>query len=737
MPAIRHRVFALCSVLILAGPVRADESPVKPEPTKSVADIAESARKSLVVVLHTGRDGKQSGLGTGFVVAKDGLIATNLHVIGEGRPIAVQFPDGKRHEVTAVHASDRKLDLAVVRIAAKDLVPLELADSALLKPGQAIVALGHPRGLKYSVVSGVLSGQRDVEGMSMLQLAIPIEPGNSGGPVLDMRGRVQGIVTMKSLVTPNLGFAVPSNALKPLLAKPNPVPMSRWLTIGRLDKSEWHTVFGGGWRQRAGRIIADGPGTGFGGRTLCLAQQPLPKAPFEVAVTVKLDNEAGAAGLIFASDGKYKHYGFYPSGGRLRLTLFSGADVFSWKILKEFPSTHYQPGQWNTIKVRIDNHKLLCYVNDHLEVEQEETTLSRGAVGLAKFRDTIAEFKDFGVAPRIRSSRPSNEVIARLTKTIEAISFKQPLAPKVVDSLVPDGPVGMTLLRQRAQQLEQQAAQLRKLAQAVHQQKCLNDLAAVVGRPEKDLDLLGAALLIARLDNEDLEVGSYQKEVERMARDVAASLPKDADEAGKVKALNKFMFQERGFHGSRFEYYTRANSYLNEVIEDREGLPITLCVLYMEIARRLKLTVVGVPLPGHFVARHEPVKGPGQLIDVYDGGTFLSDKDAEQIVRKFTGKALKKEQLVAATKKQILVRMLHNLMNVAQDEQDRDGVLRYLDGILTIQPDTAAERWARAVFRFQAGQRDGARSDCDWLLDHSPEGVPLERVRELRELLNR
>jgi serine protease Do len=735
MPVSRHWSLALGSMLILAMPLHADEPSNKGEPAKSVADIAEAARKSLVVVLHTGRDGKQNGLGTGFVVAKDGLIATNLHVIGEGRPIAVQFPDGKVHKVTAVHASDRKLDLAVVRIDARDLVPLELGDSGTLKPGQPIVALGHPRGLKYSVVSGVLSGQRDLEGMSMLQLAIPIETGNSGGPVLDMRGRVHGIVTMKALVTPNLGFAVPSNALKPLLAKPNSVPMSRWLTIGRLDKSEWQTVFGGGWRQRAGRIIADGTGSGFGGRTLCLAQQPLLKVPFEVAVTVKLDNESGAAGLVFASDGKDKHYGFYPSGGRLRLTLFNGPDVFSWKILKEFPSTHYQPGQWNTIKVRVENHKFQCYVNEHLEVEQEETSLTGGAVGLAKFRDTIAEFKDFAVAARIRSSKPADEVIARLTKTIEAISFKQPISSKVVDSLVPDGPTGMALLRQRALQLEQQATQLRKLAQAVHHQKTLADLARAVEPQEKELDLLRAALLIAKLDNEDLEAGSYQKEVDRMAREVAEALPKDASETAKLKALNKFLFQERGFHGSRFEYYTRANSYLNEVIEDREGLPITLSVLYMEIARRLKLNVVGVPLPGHFVVRHEPAKGSGQLIDVYDGGTFLSAKDAEQIVQKFTGKPLKKEQLAAATKKQILVRILHNLKNVAVEEQDRDGVLRYLDGIVTINPDAGQERWARAFLRFQAGDREAARTECDWLLEHNPMGVPLERVRELREIL--
>ena len=86
----------------------------------------------------------------------------------------------------------------------------------------------------------------------MLQFAIPVEPGNSGGPVLDLAGRVHGVMTLKSAVTANLGLAMPINALKPLLEKPNPVPMERWLTIGRLDPKVWSTVFGGRWTQHAG-----------------------------------------------------------------------------------------------------------------------------------------------------------------------------------------------------------------------------------------------------------------------------------------------------------------------------------------------------------------------------------------------------------------------------------------------------------------------------------------------------
>src|SRR5205823_5931449 len=133
-----------------------------------------------------GRDGKSEGLGTGFVVSADGLIATNRHVIGEGRPITVELADGTKHEATAVYASDRALDLAVVRIDAKGLTPLPLGDSASLKDGQSVVALGNPQGLKHSVVSGVVSGRREIDGRPMIQLAIPIEPGNSGGPVLDL-----------------------------------------------------------------------------------------------------------------------------------------------------------------------------------------------------------------------------------------------------------------------------------------------------------------------------------------------------------------------------------------------------------------------------------------------------------------------------------------------------------------------------------------------------------------------
>src|SRR5229473_4908721 len=159
MPCFGLHLMAGWALLLAAHLLQAAE----PAAPRSVEEIAASARKSLAVITFAGRDGKRQGLGTGFVVAADGLIATNLHVLGEARPITVDLADGKKYPVISVHASDRVLDLALIRIDAKSLPPLELADSDRLKEGQAVVAMGNPHGLTNSVVSGVVSAKRQMD----------------------------------------------------------------------------------------------------------------------------------------------------------------------------------------------------------------------------------------------------------------------------------------------------------------------------------------------------------------------------------------------------------------------------------------------------------------------------------------------------------------------------------------------------------------------------------------------
>lgn len=733
------RPFLLIACCLVAAPTRVFAETPPPDGDKAVAHppletLVETARKSVVVITFRGRDGGSDGLGSGFIVKADGLIATNLHVIGEARPIAVQTFDGRRYDVTAIEASDRDADLALLRIDARGLPPLELGDSGTLKQGQSVVALGNPRGLNHSVVAGVVSGERAIDGRSMIQLAIPIEPGNSGGPLLDMAGRVHGLLTMKSLVTANLGFAVPINRLKPLLEKPNPVPIDRWLLFGALDDRQWITLFGARWRRRGGKIIVEEPGTGFGGRSLCLSKQDVPEAPYEVAVTVRLDDEAGAAGLVFASDGGDRHFGFYPSAGRLRLTQFDGPDVNRWQVLAERSSPHYVRDGWNTLKVRVDRDRVVCSVNGHAVIESTNAQPNPGRVGLAKFRDTRAEFKEFVVARQLPDPRPEEALTKRVDQFV-VDHGDDLLDPAQVRQWSSAGAGAIAALRERAKRLDRQAEQLRQLADTVHRQHVLTELAVQLDRDDAEIDLLHAALLIARLDNDDLDVDAYRQQFEQMADELKSRLPAEADETARLAALDEYLFQLNGFHGSRADYYNRRNSYINEVLDDREGIPITLSLVYIELGRRLGLEVVGVGLPGHFVVEFRPHDAAARVIDVFDAGRALGREQLEALAMAATGQPLDDAMLAPVNKRDVLLRMLRNLYSIAARAQDVPGLLGYLDAILTLAPDSPDDRMYRAYFRDRSGQGAAALEDLDWLIAHEPPGIDLDRVRDLREAI--
>lgn len=732
--------FLLVAVVgLLAGAcglARADE-PAAPAERASVTSLAAKVRESVVVITIAGRDGNQQGLGTGFVIDKSGLIATNLHVVGEARPIEVQTAAGKKLAVKSVHASDRTLDLAILQVDADDLPALELGDSDKLPEGESVVVMGNPHGLKHSVVSGVVSARREIDGRRMIQLAIPVEPGNSGGPVLDLHGRVQGIVTMKSLVTENLGFAVEINALKTLLAKPNSVPMAKWLTIGLIDERQWKSLAGARWQQRAGRILVDGVGPGFGGRALLLSQEAAPELPYELAVSVKLGDESGAAGLVFHADGGDRHYGFYPSGGKLRLARFEGPDVFSWQVLAEKPSTAYRPGEWNRIKVRVEKDKLSCFVNDELTIESTDDGLTKGAVGLAKFRNTSAEFRRFAIAKELPTERPSLEMVTRIAERIDQLPPLAEASADTLGGLSADEPRDAeAVLLARASELDARSRELKLFAADLRLQSVLGKFAQLAGPDAKKIDLVPAALTIASLDEDDLDVAAYVRQFERMSDDVKQKLKPEAKDADKLAALGEYLFREQGFHGSRTDYYHRANSHLSRVIDDREGLPITLSLLYMELASRLGVNVEGIGLPGHFVVRHVPVEGEPQLIDVFEAAAPLSREDAEKLVHDFTGEPATKEMFQAVTPRQMLVRMLQNLLGVAQRDAtgpDREAIHRYTSAMLVLDPSLVRERGLRAVVRWETGRRDAAVADLQAILDSKPDGIDLIELRNMQE----
>jgi serine protease Do len=695
-----------------------------------VEALAERVRPSLVIVSHFGRDGTVNGTGSGFVISEDGLIATCKHVIGEARDINIELSDGTVHPVTAVHAWDGPLDLAIVRIDAKGLQPLPLGDSDSLRQGMPVVAMGNPHGLEFSVVRGVVSAIRDVkeDGIAMIQLAIPIEPGNSGSPLLDLEGRVHGILSMKSTVTENLGFAMPVNALKPLIEKPNSVPMDKWLTIGALNPREWTPLFGATWKQRAGHILVDQVGDGFGGRSLCVSSREVPAEPYEVAVSVKMEDESGAAGLIFASDGADKHYGFYPSAGQLRLTRFEGGDVFNWTVLEQFQSAAYRPGEWNQLRVRVEADKIIGFVNGEKVVECEDAVLRGGKVGLAKFRETKAEFKRFRVGADLETEKPAPDLAAALEEALKDLRVPD----EKLDPLAANVDATAAFLAARTRALEVQLEEIRELRQRVDQRSVEAELIRVLDVPETEIDLARAALAIARLDNPEVDTEGYLREIERMAIEVVEGFASNSDTSGKLETLGRYLFEQNGYHGSRDDYYNRSNSYLNEVIDDREGIPITLSVLYLELARRAGIEGThGLGLPGHFIVCH----GEGaerRYIDVFEAGRYLAENEVAEIAVRGGGEL---KDFPVAGAREMVVRMLTNLKGVAIEEERYAEALRYAGIIIALMPDDGNERLSRALLYVQSSQGALAKPDLEWIFEHKPEGIYLDRLRSLYEQL--
>lgn len=709
---------------------------------KDFKNLASLIKPSVVVIESVDRNGYEGGRGTGFVVREDGVIATNFHVIGEHRDFSVRFSDGRTFRPQSILAIDRDRDLALVKINAKKLPFLQLGNSQDLIPGQAILSIGNPLGYEHSVSRGVVAAIRELEfgdGRPMVQVAIPIEPGSSGSPALDLNGKVVAILSIKSGGA--MGFGVPVNELKKLLGENNPIPIKKWLTIGTLDELEWKPVMDGTWKQRAGIISAIGLGNGFGGRMLCLNQNKFPKLPYEIEVEVKLEDESGAAGLVFHSDGKDKHYGFYPTNGSLRLTRFEGPNVFSWTILKTIPSLAYQPGEWNRLRVRLEeNGRMVCSVNGEVVIDQIDHGMGSGKVGLCKFREPTARFRFFRISKRFPNSQITPAFSTQIRKLVRPLMHRSTLRPQEIDDLVEMGKPVPQALRDHAMDLERKAREIKHLADEVRERLVIEELAKSLRIEERgSVDLLRSALLIARLDNENFDLDSYLEKADLLAQKIEKSFEKSSTKEEKLLILVSKLFDEMGFHGSTLDYHHRSNSYMNEVMDDREGLPITLSVLLIELANRLELPVSGLGLPGHFMAIYrEPPSGaksekgkPKELLIDSFRGKIVTREEASRI----TGVKLQNEDFEPVSNRDIITRMLRNLIQSAERDEDSTARLRYVDAIIAIDPDDRYTRAMRAMIHYGESRFTEALIDIDFLIKKNPDAPELDPLRVLRNRL--
>jgi len=262
----------------------------------------------------------------------------------------------------------------------------------------------------------------------------------------------------------------------------------------------------------------------------------------------------------------------------------------------------------------------------------------------------------------------------------------------------------------------------------------------LVSRPEREIDLAVGALLIAKEEYPEIDPSRYLA----MLDDLAARARNAVGRAGSnpfaiIDALNRFLFDELGFRGNTEDYFDPRNSYLNEVLDRRRGIPITLSLVYMEIGRRVGFPLQGVGFPGHFLVRHSDA-GREILIDPFHAGEILVPEDCRRRLEEVVGRDVPLEArfLKGVGTRQILIRMLNNLKQIHIERDDDERALAVIDRLLALEPDDLENLRDRGTAHLRLSHFGRASQDLEAYLRLAPDArdtpTVLEQLKALRRL---
>jgi regulator of sirC expression with transglutaminase-like and TPR domain len=263
---------------------------------------------------------------------------------------------------------------------------------------------------------------------------------------------------------------------------------------------------------------------------------------------------------------------------------------------------------------------------------------------------------------------------------------------------------------------------------------------ALTSTPER-LDL--AALAVASLETPELELEPVMQQLDGLARRVAEQARAHVPGLAHLEALKQVLAVEEGFSGDAERYFAPENSFLPSVLERRRGLPISLSVVYLEVARRAGVALFGVSFPGHFVVASE-VDGRRLVLDPFNGGRVLTEEGCEDLLKEVAPQVKFTPSMIApAPVKSIAYRMLTNLKRIYLDRGDGDRALKVIDLMLVIAPDHPGELRARAAVLSALGAYRAALADIERCLELSPAApdhqslmLTAKALRERVEYLN-
>jgi regulator of sirC expression with transglutaminase-like and TPR domain len=265
----------------------------------------------------------------------------------------------------------------------------------------------------------------------------------------------------------------------------------------------------------------------------------------------------------------------------------------------------------------------------------------------------------------------------------------------------------------------------------------LESFAQAVNGADGRIDLAQACLMIAQDAYPSLDVERYLGDIERMALRLRGRMPQSNSAEERIVALNQFLFEDLGYWGNADDYYDPRNSYLNEVMDRKTGIPITLSIVYMEVGRRIGLPLEGVSFPGHFLVRVR-LRGGVLVLDPFAGGAPQSETELrERLKRVIPAEAsdvpvaeLPMDQfLEPASKRQILARVLRNLKGIYRETDKPERMLEVLNRILVLTPDANAELRDRGYVYQRLECWRPALKDLSAYAEREPDAPDLDDVR--------
>ncbi|MEB3282876.1 MAG: transglutaminase-like domain-containing protein [Lyngbya sp.] len=253
-----------------------------------------------------------------------------------------------------------------------------------------------------------------------------------------------------------------------------------------------------------------------------------------------------------------------------------------------------------------------------------------------------------------------------------------------------------------------------------------------INQPDEQINLAKAALYIAQEQFLNLDPEEYLNALDEMAAEVLERLDEQRYPLKVIKTLNQYLFEDLGFVGNRSNYYDPNNSFLNQVIERRTGIPITLSVVYLEIAKRLDFPMVGIGMPGHFLVRPD-FEGAGIYVDVFNQGEILFPEDCQAKLAEVYGQQVKlrPQFLTPVTSRQILARMLTNMKVIYMNVGEILNAVSAIERILLLFPEAQNERRDRGILYYQLERWTEARQDLEIYLKHQPQAQDAMIIRQL------